>query len=527
MSYIGNQPFNATFVTDTFSGTGSQTVYTLSVGPGSGNAILVAISGILQPPSSYAVVGQILTFSSAPPVASNNISVRYLALPASSTTTSAYRNYTEITASAGQTTFSPASYTPGFIDVFRNGVRLHTTNYTASNGSTVVLANAASAGDTIAVVSFYVSSVLNAIPNTAGSVGASNYDISGQGGSGAIQLPTGTTAQRPVSPTNGMLRKNTTTGYIEYWDPSSSSWVGIGAFSAIGGASVFTYTSGPTTYKVHQFTSSDTFQVLSGTKTVDYMIIGGGGGGGTLGGGGGAGGYLTGSFTTGAGSYGIVIGSGANGGSQGAPGGTGGNTTAFGLTAFGGGGGGSHTGGATSVAGTSGGSGGGSGDNASSYPYGAGTAGQGNRGGTGSAVYSNIPRGGGGGGGAGGVGFDISSPSSAAGGAGGPGVLNAINGTSYYWAGGGGYGGYSAGSRGGDGGIGGGGGGSCADTASPAGAGGGSALNNGTAGTAANNVIGGLGGQNTGGGGGGNGWSYNNTGGRSGGSGIVIIRYTI
>jgi hypothetical protein len=130
MSYIGNQPFNASYITDTFSGTGSQTVYNLSVGPGSGNAILVVISGVLQPPSAYSVVGQILTFSSAPPLGSNNISVRYLALPASSITTSAYRIYTELTASAGQTTFTPASYTPGFIDVFRNGVRLHNSDYT-------------------------------------------------------------------------------------------------------------------------------------------------------------------------------------------------------------------------------------------------------------------------------------------------------------------------------------------------------------------------------------------------------------
>jgi hypothetical protein len=341
----------------------------------------------------------------------------------------------------------------------------------------------------------------------------------------AIILPVGTTAQRPTG-VNGMMRKNSSNGYVEYWDPASSSWLGIGAFSASGGDTVSTYTSG-SNYKYHQFTNSGSFQVLAGAKSIEYMIIGGGGGGGTLGGGGGAGGYVTGTFTASVGTYSIVIGAGANGGAPGTPGGTGTNTTALGLTAYGGGGGGSHTGGPTSVAGTNGGSGGGSGDNAGSYPYGTGTAGQGNRGGNGSSVYSNNPRGGGGGGGAGGVGFDNTVPSNAAGGAGGPGLLNDMNGSSYYWAGGGGYSGYSAGARGGDCGIGGGGGGSCADTASPAGAGGGSALNSGTAGTAGNNTIGGLGGQNTGGGGGGNGWSYNGTGGRSGGSGIVIIRYTV
>jgi hypothetical protein len=47
-------------------------------------------------------------------------------------------------------------------------------------------------------------------------------------GTTAIKLPVGTTAQRPSSPVNGMMRKNSSTGYIEYWDPSSTSWKGIG-----------------------------------------------------------------------------------------------------------------------------------------------------------------------------------------------------------------------------------------------------------------------------------------------------------
>jgi hypothetical protein len=482
---------------------------------------LVTVGGILQDVSAYGVVGRTLNFSGIPPNGTNNISVRYLGLPASNVTTTAYRTVTDLTATAGQTTFSVASYTPGFIDVYRNGVKLAAGDFTASNGAQVVLASPAFVGDTIQTISFYVSSVANAIPGISGSIGSTYLDITGQSGVGAMTIPTGTTAQRPVTPANGMIRKNTTTGYVEYWDPTSSSWIGIGAFAASGGATS-TYTIGPTTYKVHTFLSSDALSVFSGSKLVDYMIIGGGGGGGTLGGGGGAGGYLSGSITLSPGTYSVVIGGGANGGAPGTAGGTGGSTTAFSLTALGGGGGGSHTGGGTSVSGTSGGSGGGASDNNNSYSYGNGTVGQGNRGGNGSAVFSNIPRGGGGGGGASGVGADIGS-----GGAGGPGTLNAINGTSYYWAGGGGYGGYSGGSRGGDGGIGGGGGGSAANGASPAGAGGGSALNNGTAGTVGDNVIGGLGGQNTGGGGGGNGWSYNGTGGRSGGSGIVIIRYTV
>jgi hypothetical protein len=51
------------------------------------------------------------------------------------------------TATAGQTTFTPPSYTVGFINVFRNGVMLGSADFTATNGTSVVLAAGASAGD--------------------------------------------------------------------------------------------------------------------------------------------------------------------------------------------------------------------------------------------------------------------------------------------------------------------------------------------------------------------------------------------
>jgi hypothetical protein len=164
MSYIGAQPTTAAFVTDTFSANGSGTVFTLSVAPANTNSILVAVSGVLQDPSTYSVSGTTLTFSAAPPAGTGNISVRFLGIPASGVTTTAYRTVTEFTATAGQTTFTPPSYTVGYINVYRNGALLGTADYTATNGTTVVLASAASSGDLVVVESFYVSSVLNAIP---------------------------------------------------------------------------------------------------------------------------------------------------------------------------------------------------------------------------------------------------------------------------------------------------------------------------------------------------------------------------
>jgi len=170
MSYIGNPINSVAFLTDQFSGNGSTTAFTMSVAPATTGSVLVAVSGVLQDPSTYAVAGTTLTFSAAPPSGTGNVSVRYLGIPASGVATTAYRTVTDSTATAGQTTFSVPSYTVGYINVYRNGVRLGAADFTATNGTTVVLATAAAAGDLITVESFYVSSVLNAIPAVAGAV---------------------------------------------------------------------------------------------------------------------------------------------------------------------------------------------------------------------------------------------------------------------------------------------------------------------------------------------------------------------
>ena len=58
------------------------------------------------------------------------------------------------TATSGQTTFATSGYTPNFLDVYLNGVHLDPSDYTASNGSDVVLAVGAAAGDSVTVVAF-------------------------------------------------------------------------------------------------------------------------------------------------------------------------------------------------------------------------------------------------------------------------------------------------------------------------------------------------------------------------------------
>jgi hypothetical protein len=84
----------AVITAEDFNGTGSQTVYTMSVTPANSASVIIAISGVVQDPSTYTVSGTTLTFSTAPPAGTDNISCRYLALPTTTTGTGAVINAT-------------------------------------------------------------------------------------------------------------------------------------------------------------------------------------------------------------------------------------------------------------------------------------------------------------------------------------------------------------------------------------------------------------------------------------------------
>ena len=346
-------------------------------------------------------------------------------------------------------------------------------------------------------------------------------------------LPTVTSGTRPVSPEVNSIIFNTTISNFEKWN---------GTIWEVSGSTVFTATGGDISYygnyKIHSFRTvgSSTFSVTSGIGIFEYLIVAGGGGGGMdMGGGGGGGGVLFGRVAGTAGSYPITVGRGG----YGAPAGSGGfrtdgvgpqpgghqfsipatdglNSSAFGLTAIGGGAGGSsYYGYSPESAGSNGGSGGGvSGySDGGTRAGGTGTVGQGYNGGRGGGQYYS-----GGGGGAGGKGYDSPYPPN-----GGIGKECDILGTNLYWGGGGGGSGYSA-YNGGTGGNGGGGGGAVGftvggDGLNPGSPGGGGGIN-----TWAQRPGGDAGANTGGGGGGGSHYNASNKGGE-GGSGIVVIRY--
>jgi hypothetical protein len=82
MAYIGNNPdVNAFTITlDSYSGTGACTLYTLTRSISDPNAVEVVVDGVIQTPTtSYIIISGVLAFDEAPPVGTNNITVRYLA----------------------------------------------------------------------------------------------------------------------------------------------------------------------------------------------------------------------------------------------------------------------------------------------------------------------------------------------------------------------------------------------------------------------------------------------------------------
>jgi len=67
---------------------------------------------------------------------------------------------TTFTATAGQTAFT-VSYTAGLVEVFLNGAKLSAADFTATNGTSVVLASGANVGDTVDVIAYGTVSVGN------------------------------------------------------------------------------------------------------------------------------------------------------------------------------------------------------------------------------------------------------------------------------------------------------------------------------------------------------------------------------
>lgn len=539
LNQFPRRAFSGAATLQTFTGNGSTTTFTLSQEQFQ-NESFVFVDDVAQVPGvDFGINGTSLTFTSAPannaeiivrgfgvPTPLNNVSDGAIttAKIAESAITHSKLHTTAIQDKLGYTPVSPTQLTAEINNLIA----------TAPGALNTLDELAAALGDdanfaTTITNALATKATTTYVDNQIAAIDVSPTQVSDKVNSstGYFDLPTGTTAQRPASPTTGMVRYNTTLDALEMYD--GVVWTIVkSSFSATGGTIV---SSGGYTY--HAFTTSGTFQVSRGTKTAEVLLVAGGGGGGyQVGGGGGAGGLVyTSNFNLVPGNYTVTIGAGGAGtvNNTGGTSSNGGNTSITGATtAIGGGYGNNHSAGNYSSGASGGSGGGGGGRDSGQNSGGSGTAGQGNPGGTG--MSSNWA--GGGGGGAGGAGGNAGNNTGGAGGVGlqysqfsqwgtsNPNVYSTTAGTALQNGGG-----WFAG----------GGGGSMnqqtdAGSFSNGGAGGGGRGYGDNGGVLGGSNHGEDGAPNTGGGGGGvrdvyGGGAYTRAG--NGGSGILIIRYQI
>ena len=145
---------------DTFVGTGSQTLFTLSRSPTTAEYTFITINGLIQESSTYSVSNTLLTFSVAPDLA-DSIEVRILYGNSASISLRDYKKYifnittTTTTVSGTDNNGLTLTYDSGYADVYQNGIRLvDGDDFVANTGTSIVLTSAAVNTDTIEVLSY-------------------------------------------------------------------------------------------------------------------------------------------------------------------------------------------------------------------------------------------------------------------------------------------------------------------------------------------------------------------------------------
>jgi len=160
----------------TYTATAAQTTFTVTGGYVVG-LVDVFINGVRLTSADFtATNGTTVVLTTGTGV--NNI-VDVIKYTSAFTASSALRQVSYFTATAGQTSFT-VSYTPGLIDVFYNGSKLAASEYTASNGTTVVLANAAVLNDALEIISYaYSVGAFSGLSTTRTlTINGTSYDLS-------------------------------------------------------------------------------------------------------------------------------------------------------------------------------------------------------------------------------------------------------------------------------------------------------------------------------------------------------------
>ena len=113
------------------------------------------------------------------------------------------RTVTSFTATNGQTEFTGLSYTVGYIDVYLNGAKLDSVEYTASNGTSVTLTTGASTDDIVETIAYSGITVVDLVglsavvddttPQLGGNLDLNSKDVSGTSNFNVTGIITATT----------------------------------------------------------------------------------------------------------------------------------------------------------------------------------------------------------------------------------------------------------------------------------------------------------------------------------------------
>ena len=133
---------------NSFTGNGSTTAYTLSTSPVEDNT-LVYIDGVYQNKTGYAIVDNVLTFSSAPP---NSSAIEITAATLAPVTASTEFKLSQFTGNGSTTVFTLSAQSPeNNTNVYIDGVYQSKSNYAVS-GTTLTFSTAPPSGSAIEVM---------------------------------------------------------------------------------------------------------------------------------------------------------------------------------------------------------------------------------------------------------------------------------------------------------------------------------------------------------------------------------------
>ena len=207
-----------------FTSTAGQTTYTISGGYTVGY-VEVLVNGVYISENQYTATNGTTIVLTDANSAGDIVTVFLYSLYNLGESTYA-RNVDTLTATAGQTSFT-TSYIPGQIDVYYNGSKLTAAEYTATTGSSIVLAQAAVSGDIIEVVTYLAGAGINA--NRTLTINGTTYDL---------------TANRTWTLTTANISEVTNLYYTDARARAAISVTGSGSYNSSTG--VITVTGGVT-----------------------------------------------------------------------------------------------------------------------------------------------------------------------------------------------------------------------------------------------------------------------------------------